>query len=141
DVTGQAVDNAGNTTVDHALISLDKTPPTITAAVDRAPNGAHWYDADVAVTFSCDDSLSGIDRCPAPRILGEGEQQSLSATAADAAGNEATATRSGIDIDETPPSLAGAPTSQPNENGWYAGDVTVHWAASDALSGLDGPAP
>ena len=141
DVTGQAVDNAGNTAVDHALISLDKTAPTIAAAADRAPNAAHWYNADVTVTFSCGDALSGVDHCPAARVLGEGENQSVSATVADAAGNEATAGVSDIDVDETAPALSGAATSPPNAAGWYQDDVTVHWTASDPLSGLDGPAP
>jgi hypothetical protein len=140
DITGEAVDNAGNTAVDHALISLDKTAPTIAAAVDRAPNAAHWYDADVTVTFACGDALSGVDHCPASKVLAEGENQSVTATVSDAAGNEASATRSDIDIDETDPSLNGAPTAQPNSTGWYNDDVTVHWVASDALSGLGGPA-
>jgi hypothetical protein len=141
DITGEAVDNAGNTAVDHALISLDKTAPTIAAAVDRAPNAAHWYDADVTVMFDCGDALSGVDHCPAFKVLGEGENQSVAATVSDAAGNEAGATRSDIDVDETAPSLTGAPTGERNGTGWYRDDVTVHWAASDALSGLDGPAP
>ena len=57
DITGTAVDHAGNTAVDHALISLDKTAPTIAAAADRAPNADHWYDDDVTVKFTCDDAL------------------------------------------------------------------------------------
>ena len=141
DIVGHAVDNAGNTAVDHALISLDKTAPTITAAVDRAPNAAHWYDAAVTVTFDCGDALSGVDHCPAADVLGEGDDQSIAATVADGAGNEATASVSGIDVDETAPSLSGAATSEPNAAGWYRDDVTVRWTAADALSGLAGPAP
>ena len=141
DITGEAVDNAGNAAFDHALISLDKTAPTIDAAADRAPNGAHWYDADVTVTFSCGDTLSGVDHCPAPRVLHEGENQSVAATVADAAGNGASASLFDIDVDETAPSLSGAATTAPNAAGWYSDDVTVHWTAGDALSGLSGPAP
>jgi hypothetical protein len=141
DITGEAVDNAGNTAFDHSLISLDKTAPTIDAAADRAPNGAHWYGADVTVTFACADTLSGVDHCPVPKVLHEGENQSVAATVADAAGNEATAELSDIDVDETAPSLSGAATSSPNEAGWYRDDVTVHWTAADELSGLNGPAP
>ncbi len=141
DITGTAVDNAGNTAVDHALISLDKTAPTIAAAPDRTPNGNHWYDGDVTVSFTCDDALSGVDHCPGPKTVGEGEDQSVSATVTDAAGNEATATLSDLDVDTTAPSLDGAATSAPNDAGWYRDDVTVAWTASDALSGLDGAAP
>ena len=42
-----------------------------------------------------------------------------------------------INIDVTPPNLAGAPTTDPNADGWYNGDVAVRWAASDGLSGVD----
>src|SRR5206468_10239085 len=37
--------------------------------------------------------------------------------------------------------LAGAPTTSPNGNGWYSGDVTIHWTCSDGLSGIDGTCP
>jgi hypothetical protein len=141
DITGTAVDEAGNTAVDHALISLDKTAPTIAAGADRAANANGWYDADVTVTFTCDDALSGVDHCPAPKTVGEGADQSVSATVTDGAGNEATTSLAGIDVDKTAPSLSGAASSSVNGAGWYRDDVTVRWTASDALSGLDGVAP
>src|SRR5207302_1559503 len=42
-------------------------------------------------------------------------------------------------IDKTAPTLSGAPTSAPNADGWYNGNVTIHWTAADqaGLSGLD----
>ena len=40
-------------------VKIDKTPPTITAAATSDPNGAGWYNHNVTVHFSCDDSLSG----------------------------------------------------------------------------------
>ncbi len=45
-------------------------------------------------------------------------------------------------LDNTLPGLTGAPTAQPNgTNGWYRGDVTVAWSASDSGSGIaDAPA-
>ncbi len=45
-------------------------------------------------------------------------------------------------LDNTLPGLTGAPTAQPNgSNGWYRGDVTVAWSASDSGSGIaDAPA-
>ena len=48
---------------------------------------------------------------------------------------------SGINVDETPPTLTGAPTTAPNANGWYDGPVTIHWTCSDALSGIAGRLP
>ncbi|MDQ3974789.1 MAG: PxKF domain-containing protein [Actinomycetota bacterium] len=140
-VHGTAVDNAGNSVTDPALVSIDKTPPTISAAADRGPNSHGWYAADVFVSFSCADALSGIDACPGRATVGEGANQSVSGTANDAAGNTANASLSLLNVDKTPPSINGAATTGPNANGWYSGDVTVAWTCSDTLSGLAGPCP
>src|SRR5207249_1390098 len=135
--TGTAVDSAGNSATDPALVSIDKTAPTISAAPDRAANANGWYKNDVIVSFTCADSLSGIDNCPAAKTLAEGANQSASGTAVDAAGNSASAGLTGLNVDETAPTLSGAPTTGPNADGWYNGNVTVNWTASDGLSGID----
>jgi hypothetical protein len=59
-VVGKAVDAAGNEGSDTATVNLDKTKPTIAGSTDRSPNANGWYDADVKVTFTCDDSRSGV---------------------------------------------------------------------------------
>ena len=79
--------------------------------------------------------------CTAPVIVGEGANQSVTGTAIDIAGNTATTTVSGINVDETAPTLTGTPTTAPNANGWYNGPVTIHWTCSDALSGIAGSCP
>jgi hypothetical protein len=139
DASGKAVDNAGNDATDPAKISLDKTPPTITAAADRAANAAGWYDGDVTVTFTCGDSLSGIASCTSPQqVTSEGAGQIVPGTAVDRAGNKASTTVRGINVDKTPPTITGAPTSKPNANGWYGQPVEVQWTCQDqaTLSGL-----
>ncbi len=142
-VTGTATDNAGNTATDPARVSIDKTAPTISAAADRSPNtnlaanGKGWYNADVVVSFTCGDALSGVASCPTAQTLGEGANQTASGTAVDAAGNTATNGVSGINVDKTAPTLTGTPST----TGWSTGDVTVTWACSDALSGIDGSCP
>ncbi len=140
-VTGSAADNAGNTTSATATVNIDKTAPTITGAPDRAANGAGWYSDDVTVSFEGEDGLSGIDTVTGPQHLGEGADQSVDGTATDNAGNAATTTVSGINVDKTAPSLSAAPTTSPNTNGWYNTDVTQTWSADDALSGLAGSKP
>ncbi len=149
-VTGTATDNAGNTATDQAQVSIDKTDPKIAAAVDRAPNanlaanGLGWYDADVTVTFTCSDALSGIDGptgCPAPKTLGEGYGQAASGTATDAAGNTAAAGVEKVNVDKTAPSLSGAPKTAANDNGWYKDDVFIAWTCDDSLSGVHGSCP
>jgi hypothetical protein len=141
DVTGTAKDNAGNTATAHGVVSLDRTKPEIAASADRQPNANLWYDDDVTITFAATDALSGIDVLSAPVTLGEGRDQSASGKAVDKAGNEAGASLTGINVDKTAPTLIGKATSEPNAAGWYSGDVTVHWTADDALSGLDGAVP
>jgi hypothetical protein len=141
DVAGTARDVAGNTATAFGVVSLDRTKPEITASADRQPNANHWYDDDVTVTFAATDALSGVDVLSAPVTLGEGNDQSASGKAVDKAGNSAGASLTGINVDKTAPTLAGKATSEPNTAGWYSDDVTVHWTAADALSGLDGAAP
>ncbi|MFL6136292.1 MAG: OmpL47-type beta-barrel domain-containing protein [Frankiaceae bacterium] len=140
-VVGTAVDNAGNSSSDTATVNLDKTKPTITGKADRPANADNWYNANVTVNFTCTDSLSGIASCNGDQTVSEGGNQSVSGNASDKAGNAASATVSPINVDETDPTLSGAVITAPNGNGWYAGNVTVHWTCSDALSGIAGSCP
>lgn len=136
-ITGYATDNAGNTGSVAVTVNLDKTAPTITGAPDRTANANGWYNADVTVTFTPDDALSGVDTCTAPVTLTEGADQSVTGTVTDKAGNSASATVSGINIDETAPTISGTPDRAANANGWYKADVTVTFTPGDALSGVD----
>ncbi|HET6816226.1 MAG TPA: PxKF domain-containing protein [Mycobacteriales bacterium] len=137
-ITGSTTDNAGNGPInDSATVNIDRTAPTVTPTADRDPV-AGWYNADVTVTYSCADALSGIADCPAPDVLHEGAGQTATGTAHDRAGNAGTGSLTGINIDETAPALDGATTAAPNSAGWYSGDVTVHWTCADLLSGLVG---
>jgi hypothetical protein len=140
-VVGTAVDEAGNRGTDTATVNLDKTKPTITGSTDREPNGNGWYNAPVAVAFDCADSLSGVVSCQGPSTLTEGAGQSVTGSATDQAGNTASTTVKGVDVDTTKPVLTGAATTAPNAGGWYRGDVVVHWTCSDALSGVAGSCP
>ena len=146
-VTGTATDNAGHTATDDAFVSIDKTDPTILAAADRAPNanlaanGVGWYDADVTVTYTCDDELSGVDTCSAPDTVGEGYDQSAAGTATDAADNSAGAGIDEINVDKTAPSLSGSPTTAANADGWYNANVAIAWTCDDNLSGVHGSCP
>jgi hypothetical protein len=129
-VKGTATDTAGNSATDTAVVSIDKTPPTISATAGGTKNAAGWYKVDVTVSFSCADALSGTATCPAPKLLGEGANQSAAGTATDAAGNSASDGVTGIDVDKTAPVLAATFVG-----GWHTGDVPVAWSCTDALSG------
>lgn len=136
--TANATDVAGNTATDTVTVKIDTVAPQISAATDRQPDNNGWYNHDVTVSFTCGDGLSGIAGCPAPKVLAEGADQSASGTATDAADNTASATLAGINVDKTKPTLTGAPTAPPDgTNGWYRSPVTIHWTATDTLSGID----
>lgn len=140
-VTGTATDHAGNATSSTATVNIDKSAPTITGAPDRAANEAGWYRDPVTVTFEGADALSGIDTVTGPQQLGEGADQKADGTATDNAGNSASTSVAGINVDMTAPTLSAAPKSDPNMNDWFNTDVTLEWEASDALSGLAGDVP
>ncbi|GAA2018494.1 hypothetical protein GCM10009740_02900 [Terrabacter terrae] len=141
-VPGTAVDNAGNTQVDNATVSIDTVKPTITGKADRDPNNNGWYAGNVTISYACKDALSGIADCSSPVTLGEGKAQTAKGTATDDAGNTADATVRGINVDKSAPTLSGVPTTDPNGAHWYKSDVTVHWTAADTMSGIGaGAAP
>jgi hypothetical protein len=136
--TRSAVDNAGNSATDPATVSIDKTAPTISGGFSPAANAYGWNNSDVAVHFDCSDGLSGVADCTSDSVLGsEGANQSVLGSVEDAAGNGASASVGPVNIDKTAPTISGGPSTAPNANGWYNGDVQIDWNASDALSGLD----
>ncbi len=89
-LSGTATDNAGNTASTSIKLNIDKTPPTISAASSPTPNGNGWNNSNVTVTFTCNDSLSGIGSCTPPvTVSADGANQVISGTATDIAGNTA----------------------------------------------------
>ncbi|WP_027481672.1 PxKF domain-containing protein [Deinococcus pimensis] len=132
-------DRAGNTAeVTEGPINVDKTAPIVRAVADHAPNSLGWYADDVTVKFECSDDLSGVSACPGNRTLGEGADQSVAADIIDRAGNAATTTLSGVNVDKTAPvALVNVTGGTLGLKDWYTSDVTFGTANStDALSGL-----
>ena len=76
---GIASDRAGNASLGLVRqINIDKTPPTISGARDLPPNSHGWNNTDVAVIWTCADTLSGVDQCPAPTtVFAEGAGQTV----------------------------------------------------------------
>ncbi len=140
--TATVTDNVGNTATGAPLtVKLDKTAPTITGSRTPTANANGWNNTDVTVSFTGSDATSGVKTSTAPTTLStSGTGQSVTGTATDNADNTATTTVGDINIDKVAPTLSGKPTTAPNAAGWYTGDVTVAWTASDALSGTSNPA-
>ena len=139
-VLGTCYDLAGNSaSATVGDISIDKTVPDISGSRSPDPNANGWNNVDVTVTFTCIDTLSGVDVPPvSPQVVNtEGLGQARSATCTDKAGNTASATVSGISIDKTPPTVTATPSRLPDSNGWYNHAFTVSFSGTDSLSGID----
>lgn len=107
-VTGTAIDNAGNKASVTATVNIDETPPAITAAASPAPNGSGWNNTPVTVTYTCTDALSGVASCPNPVTESADGTYTVSGTAADRAGNTSTAATTAVDLDTTTPVVSSA---------------------------------
>jgi CheY-specific phosphatase CheX len=135
-------DVAGNVAagVHSAAFKIDMTAPTITFA-SRLPvaNGNGWNNSDVTVTWDCADVLSGETTAHSVDTLSsEGANQTAHGACSDLAGNSASATKTGISIDKTAPTISdGGPTpASPNgTNGWYKTSVSNHFTVSDGVGG------
>jgi hypothetical protein len=121
-------------------VRIDKATPTINAVQVKNPDGT------TTVIFTCADSASGggassgISSCLAngtttnSRTVQPGT--TIGGTATDNAGNTTTTSVPVAAGDTTAPLLHGAPKASPNGAGWYSGDVTIGWSASDPESGV-----
>ncbi len=135
-----ATDLANNVEAARTLtVKLDKTPPSITGARAPLANVNGWSNTNVTVSFACADSLSGLTLGSPPAntlISSEGVNQQVSGICQDLAGNTASATVSGINIDKGPPVIAGLPAAgcTLTETSKLVQVATI--SSSDALSGL-----
>jgi hypothetical protein len=140
-VSGSAEDFAGNLGTDSVTVKLDKTAPTISGAATTSPNANGWYKGAVTAHFTCADQgsvQSGIATCPADIVLStDGANQSVPGTVTDNAGNSASTTLTGINIDTSPPTIV--------LNGIATGSIyklgavpSASCSATDTASGVDG---
>lgn len=116
---------------------VDTIAPSI-AFVNTTPaaNGNGWNNSDVTVNWSCSDSGSGAVAASISQTLSsEGANQSATGTCEDHAGNLASDTQSGINIDKTAPAVA--VTGVTNGASYILGSVpAAGCSTTDALSGV-----
>jgi uncharacterized repeat protein (TIGR01451 family) len=138
-VTGTCTDKSGNSAIlTVEQINIDKTAPSISGSRSPLANANGWNNTNVTVSFTCSDSLSGLDvgSPPADTMLtAEGAGQSATGTCTDKAGNSASATVGGINIDKTPPAIT---ITAPTNGGTYTLNqpVASNYGCTDALSGV-----
>lgn len=131
----RSTDNEGNIeSTKNMTISIDKSPPSITGAATTAPNANGWYNTNVLVHFIASDEVSGIDTLPLDQTLsGEGASQSVKETTTDKAGNSASFTVAGINIDKTSPEIT---INKPASEYILNEIIIVDWLTSDVLSDI-----
>jgi hypothetical protein len=129
---------AGTISGNAPQTATDCTPPKASPTQSPAANAAGWNNTDVTVNWNWSDTGGpGIDtaNCPASSTSsGEGTIK-LTATCADVKGLQGSANYT-VQVDKTPPTISAAATTPANANGWYNGNVTVHFTCNDALSGI-----
>ncbi len=129
--------------VTYAIV--DTGDPTI-SLVSRLPaaNAGGWNNTDVTVTWSCSDGGSGVVAATVTQtVTADAADQSATGTCDDNAGNTASDTQTGINIDKTAPAIAddGAISGTLGTNGWYTSAVVNQFSATDGLSGVAGTNP
>ncbi len=116
-------------------VAIDNTPPSISYTSNPLANNNGWNNTNVTVTFTCNDSQSGVDTCSSPvTFLNEGSGQSAVGTAVDKAGNSATASVSNVNIDKTAPGISSPAIS--NQLVLFSANVAFSANTSDVLSGV-----
>lgn len=135
-----AEDTAGNQEEPKSLtVKIDKTPPTLTAALSPMPNLNGWNNSNVTVQFTATDALSGVASFSSPVTLtNDGKGQTVVGNAVDYAGNTATLTVT-VNIDKTVPVILGMPA--PGCTLWPPNHQLVNVANVSATDGLSGMAP
>lgn len=139
DVSATVSDRAGNSATSAVInVRVDKAAPTV-AYVDRTTPNAHgWNNDNVIVNWSCEDDLSGVTSTNiSETVSGEAADQSVTGTCRDGAGNTASDTQSGINIDKTKPTASADRSVAANAHGWNNVDITVSFSGTDSLSGID----
>ena len=132
--------DSGNltTTVSATYSIVDTTAPIITfVGQTPAANGNGWNNTDVTLEWSCSDNVGVVSATASQTLTSEGANQSATGTCEDVAGNIASDTQTGINIDKTAPTIVAAVTAGTlGSNGWYVSDVTVHFTCADNISAV-----
>ena len=140
-VAGTVIDAAGNTAIVKTSVSVDLTPPLVTAAASPNPGPGGINNTPVTVTFTCSDSLSGIATCPPPIVVTtSGANQVITGDAFDQAGNIASASVT-LNIQLSAPSITSSISQLPNSAGWNNSDVTVTFHCTGGVPPVQCPSP
>jgi hypothetical protein len=135
-----ARDLAGNFYLLEENIKIDQTPPVITAWREPEANTLGWNNTSVTASYTASDATSGLASSASGEhtFNTEGAGQFYTFTVYDNAGNPASATVSGVNIDWTPPTTVASLDGPTGNEGWYLVPVEVTLAATDMPTGGSG---
>lgn len=115
---------------------FDNTPPVITLASRTPANANGWNNTDVTVSWSCTDAASGpVSSSISQTLTAEGAGQSATGTCTDKAGNTASDTQSGINIDKIAPTISSHADEAVTTNNTLGTNVT--YSLPSALDNFD----
>ena len=117
-------------------IDIDLTPPAIQFVSVVPVNNAGWSNQPATVTWQCTDSLSGPVAATVTQVVStNGTNLSATGTCLDHAGNSASNTHTGINIDTVPPLVQ---LISPIDGFTYAlgTEIAANYSCSDGGSGI-----
>lgn len=144
DTGGSAVScsatNADGSVTATVNVRRDATPPSVTGgAPARGPDGGGWYRSPVDVTFTGQDSTSGIAGCTSATYGGpDSASATVSGSCTDRAGNVSGSASFSLKYDASGPSIDASAARGPDGDGWYRSPVSFSASGSDGGSGLAG---
>ena len=137
-LTCTATNGAGLSSSYSVTIKRDATQPTVNATPDRAADYNGWYNNPLTITFTGNDTTSGIATCDSPVTYNgpDGTNITVTGTCTDNAGNTGTGSFT-FNYDATPPTvnILGISDGQQFDFGDTLPSVTC--VAEDNLSGIE----
>jgi hypothetical protein len=127
--------------------AADTQPIDVTVSANKDSGGSPIDRIDCvldnagSVTLTNTSGIGSSTSASATAPLTGASSHELRCTATDEAGNESSPVDKLVEIDTVKPTLTGTPTTSPNANGWYKGNVTIHWTCADDNSGVSGSCP
>jgi hypothetical protein len=138
-VEGSCTDYAGNSTGASISLDYDSTAPSNVAGTPARPADSNgWFNHPVGITFSGDDTTSGIDVCTSSSYDGpDNGSATVDGSCTDKAGNSTDGSFA-LKYDATAPTnVISTPERTPDSTGWYNHPVKITFSGDDATSTIE----